>query len=88
MSQNSRRGFLLAALASTVLSAQAAPTQYNLLEIYNLALVNDAQLAAARAGMLATQETVSQGRAGLLPTLAATANTQFTRSTADLIVGG
>lgn len=88
MSQNSRRGFLLAALASTVLSAQAAPTQYNLLEIYNLALVNDAQLAAARAGMLATQETVSQGRAGLLPTLAATANTQYTRSTADLINSG
>ena len=88
MSQNSRRGFLLAALASAVLSAQAAPTQYNLLEIYNLALVNDAQLAAARAGMLATQETVTQSRAGLLPTLGATANTQFNRSTADLTDGG
>lgn len=87
MSHNSRRGFLLAALASAVFSAQAAPTQYDLLEIYNLALVNDAQLAAARAGMQATQETVIQSRANLLPTLGATANIQYNRSTTDFTGG-
>ncbi len=87
MSHNSRRGFLLAALAGAVFSAQAAPTQYNLLEIYNLALVNDAQLAAARAGMQATQETVNQSRASLLPALGATANTQYNRSTAEYTGG-
>ncbi len=88
MSRNSRRGFLLAALAGTVLNVQAASTQYNLLDVYNMALENDAQLAAAQASMKATQETVNQSRATLLPTLGLSANTQYNRTSRDLVIGG
>lgn len=88
MSRNSRRGFLLAALAGAVLNVQAAPTQYNLLDVYNMALKNDAQLAAARASMKATQETVNQSRATLLPTLGLSANTQYNKVARDYVSGG
>ncbi|WP_419533091.1 TolC family outer membrane protein [Endozoicomonas sp.] len=88
MSRNSRRGFLLAALAGAVLNVQAAPTQYNLLDVYNMALENDAQLAAAQASMKATQETVNQSRATLLPTLGLSANTQYNKAARDYVSGG
>ncbi|WP_020580727.1 TolC family outer membrane protein [Endozoicomonas elysicola] len=88
MSRNSRRGFLLAALAGAVLNVQAASTQYNLLDVYNMALENDAQLAAAQASMKATQETVNQSRATLLPTLGLSANTQYSRTSRDQVGGG
>ncbi|WP_419833977.1 TolC family outer membrane protein [Endozoicomonas atrinae] len=87
MSRNSRRGFLLAALAGAVLNVQAAPTQYNLLDVYNMALENDAQLAAAQASMKATQETVNQSRATLLPTLGLSANTQYNKTSSDFTSG-
>ena len=87
MSRNSRRGFLLAALAGTVLNVQAASTQYNLLDVYHMALENDAQLAAAQASMKATQETVNQSRATLLPTLGLSANTQYNKTSSDFTSG-
>ena len=87
MSRNSRRGFLLAALTGAVLNVQAAPTQYNLLDVYNMALKNDAQLAAAQASMKATQETVSQSLATLLPTLGLSANTQYNKASSDFTNG-
>nr|MDT0252835.1 TolC family outer membrane protein [Endozoicomonas sp.] len=91
MLRNSRRGFLLAALAGAVLNVQAnvqaAPTQYNLLDIYNMALDNDAQLAAAQASMKATQETVNQSRAALLPTLGLSANTQYNKISSEVTSG-
>ncbi|WP_299734215.1 TolC family outer membrane protein [uncultured Endozoicomonas sp.] len=84
MSHNRRKGFLLAALAGAVLNAQAAvPSQVNLMDVYNLALENDAQLAAAKASMMATQEGVNQSRAGLLPTLGLSANTQYNKTTTE-----
>ncbi|WP_163370039.1 TolC family outer membrane protein [Endozoicomonas acroporae] len=87
MSRNSRRGFLLAALAGAVLNVQAAPTQYNLLDVYNMALKNDAQLAAAEASMKAVQETVNQGRSALLPTLGLSAKTQYNKTSSELTNG-
>ncbi|MGB0360681.1 MAG: TolC family outer membrane protein [Endozoicomonas sp.] len=84
MSQYRCKGFLLAILAGAALNVQAAtPSQYNLMDVYNLALKNDAQLAAAKASMLATQEGVNQSRAGLLPTLDLTANTQYNKTTTE-----
>ncbi|USE35122.1 TolC family outer membrane protein [Endozoicomonas sp. SCSIO W0465] len=71
-----------------MLNVQAAPTQYNLLDVYNMALKNDAQLAAARASMKATQETVNQSRASLLPTLGLSANTQYNKVGRDYVSGG
>ncbi|WP_330924392.1 TolC family outer membrane protein [Candidatus Sororendozoicomonas aggregata] len=79
--------FLLAALASSAMSVQAAQPKYNLLDIYNLALENDATLAAAKAGMLAKKELLPQGRAMLLPTISASANTQYQKKTTD-VTGG
>ena len=81
MSQTIRKGFILAALTSAVLNVQAADQEYNLLEVYNLALKNDAQLAAAEFAMKATQEVVPQSRANLLPTIGLSANTQYTKGT-------
>ena len=77
-----RNGFLLAALATTVISAQAAETEYNLLDVYNLALKNDPQLAAAQADMKASQEGAPLARSALLPTLALTGGTQYNKTTA------
>ncbi|GHU30200.1 outer membrane protein [Betaproteobacteria bacterium] len=54
-------------------AAQAA----NLFEVYHDALAHDARYAAARAQREADQEKVVQGRAALLPTLTATANTRW-----------
>ena len=83
MSLNSRKGFLLAALAGAVLNVQAAETEYNLLEVYNLAQKNDAQLAAAQASMKATQEVLPQSKARLLPSVNLTANVNHTNATAS-----
>lgn len=80
MSRTIRKGFLLAALAGAVLNVQAAETEYNLLEVYQLAQKNDSQLAAAHFAMKASQEAVPQSRANLLPTIGLSANTQYTKS--------
>ncbi|MRI31924.1 hypothetical protein EOPP23_02790 [Endozoicomonas sp. OPT23] len=74
-----RNGFLLAALTSTIMSAQAATTEYNLLDVYNLALKNDAQLAAAQADKMASLEGSVQARSQLLPTVAVTGQTQYNK---------
>ncbi|MGB1271169.1 MAG: TolC family outer membrane protein, partial [Endozoicomonas sp.] len=87
MSHNGRRGFLLAALAGAFFNVHAAPAEYNLLDVYNMALENDAQLAAAKASMQATQEGVSQSRALLLPNLALKANTQYNKTSAETTTG-
>jgi outer membrane protein len=56
-------------LASTfALQAQAA----DLIQVYQQALANDATYASARASLTAGQESITQGRAGLLPTIGIT----------------
>jgi outer membrane protein len=49
----------------------------DLLQVYRDALAHDAQFASARAALEAGREKLPQGRAGLLPTIAATANTTW-----------
>lgn len=49
----------------------------DLSQVYRDALANDALFSAARAQFEAGQEKVVQGRAGLLPTIAASANTTY-----------
>ncbi|MGI9281683.1 MAG: TolC family outer membrane protein [Endozoicomonas sp.] len=87
MPRTFRRGFLLAALAGSILSAHAAETEYNLLDVYNLALKNDAQLAAARADMMATQEGSTQARALLLPNLSLSGGTQYNKTKSETTAG-
>lgn len=67
--------FVLGAAMGAVLPSAAAE---DLLQIYRDALANDPTLASARATWLATQESVPQARAGLLPsvTLVGNANRQ------------
>ncbi|NMF97721.1 TolC family outer membrane protein [Aromatoleum toluolicum] len=60
---------------ATLFSASAWST--DLLQVYRDALANDARFAAARAQYEAGQERVVQGRAGLLPTIGANANTTW-----------
>jgi outer membrane protein len=62
---------LLVCLASLMPFAASAA---DLLDVYQRALANDSEFAAARAELLAGQEAVVQGRAGLLPDVALTAN--------------
>lgn len=84
MLQITRKGFLLAVLTSAVMSAHAstapAPkTQYNLMDIYQLALENNAELAAALASKNATQEVLTQSRAGFMPQVVLDANLQHAK---------
>lgn len=53
----------------------------DLLDVYRDAVANDAQFAAARAQFQAGQESVIQGRAGLLPSIGASGN--ITRNRVD-----
>lgn len=69
----------LALLALAPLSASAN----SLLDIYELALENDAQLEADRAAYDAGQENRTLGRAGLLPRIDATANISTSESTTE-----
>lgn len=62
---------LIACIASLFPLAVSAA---DLLDTYQRALANDAEFAAARAELLAGQERVVQGRAGLLPEIALIAN--------------
>ncbi|QDX81836.1 channel protein TolC [Denitratisoma sp. DHT3] len=55
------------------LAANAAQSE-DLLAVYRDAAAYDAQFASARAGLDAGREALTQGRAGLLPSIAATAN--------------
>src|SRR2546430_2544730 len=67
--------FALGAALGGLLPAAAAE---DLVQIYRDAIANDPTLASARATWTATQETVPQARAGLLPsvTLVGNANRQ------------
>ncbi|MDR2613733.1 MAG: TolC family outer membrane protein [Candidatus Accumulibacter sp.] len=49
----------------------------DLTQVYREALANDAQYAAARAALEAEREKLPQGRAGLLPTIGATASSAW-----------
>lgn len=57
-------------LASAFVSFDA--NAIDLIQVYQQALANDAAYASARASLAAGRERVTQGRAGLLPTIAAT----------------
>jgi outer membrane protein len=61
---------LLLAGAFCALDAQAA----DLIQVYQQALANDATIASARASAQAGRESITQGRAGLLPTVGITGN--------------
>ncbi|WP_343728345.1 TolC family outer membrane protein [Duganella sp.] len=63
--------------AFLTLNAQAA----DLLQVYQQALANDATYASARSSLAAGQERITQGRSGLLPTIAASGSN--TRNTGD-----
>lgn len=69
----------LAGLISVLLANYARAA--DLTQIYNLAVTNDPQLAAAKATYLAKREVVPQARAGLLPTISAQAQTTANRQT-------
>jgi outer membrane protein len=58
---------VLIASAFLTLNAQAA----DLIQVYQQALANDATYASARSSLAAGQERITQGRAGLLPSISA-----------------
>ena len=62
-------------LAAPVLATPSIAA--DLMQVYRSARENDATFAAARATLEAGQEKMPQARAGLLPTLGATGNTQW-----------
>ncbi|NVM78104.1 outer membrane protein [Duganella sp. SG902] len=68
---------VLIASAFLTLNAQAA----DLLQVYQQALANDATYASARSSLAAGQERITQGRSGLLPTVAASGSN--TRNSGD-----
>jgi len=75
---------VLLASALFTLDAQAA----DLIQVYQQALANDAAYASARAALAAGQEYITQGRAGLLPTVGITGditknNTDFNNWNGD-----
>ena len=71
-----RRNWITIGLAASALFAQGARAG-DLLQTYRDALANDSQFAAARAQLDAGRERIPQGRAGLLPTIGLTANTNW-----------
>ena len=64
-----------------------SPVRIDLVSVYQAALANNADLAAARAQFQATQEAVPQARAGLLPQLGAEAEIASTRTEVDTSAG-
>ena len=81
--------FVIATVLGSTSAYAAANTQnkVNLLEVYQLAVENNADLAAARADYLAQSERVPQARAGLLPQLGAGASNTNSRSKVDTSMG-
>jgi outer membrane protein len=61
---------LIAVLLASAFSLQAHAA--DLIQVYQQALANDATYASARAALTAGQESITQGRAGLLPTIGIT----------------
>jgi outer membrane protein len=76
---------LIAALLASVfaLNAQAA----DLIQVYRQALANDATYASARAALAAGQERITQGRAGLLPTIGVTGSVNRSKNESSSGVG-
>lgn len=69
-----------AGLPLALVSAMPASAA-SLEDIYTLAVSNDPQLAAANAGYMARREVLTQGRAGLLPTISVGASTSQNKRT-------
>jgi outer membrane protein len=65
--------------AFLTLNAQAA----DLIQVYQQALANDATYASARSSLEAGRERITQGRAGLLPTIGASGS--YTRNRGDFV---
>ena len=74
-------------LGSTAFAAPNSQDKVNLLDVYQLAVDNNADLAAAHADYQAQSERVPQARAGLLPHLGAGASSADTRSQVDTNLG-
>ena len=73
-------GIRTALVAPVLFSASLyAGETVNLMQVYELALKNDAELAAAQASFKAAEEAVPQSRAALLPTINLTAQTADNR---------
>ncbi|MTI15074.1 TolC family outer membrane protein [Sansalvadorimonas verongulae] len=68
-------GAAVMALSGTIQAQESA----DLLKVYELALKNDADLAAAQASFKASSESVNQSRALLLPSIGVQANTAYQR---------
>jgi len=79
--QRIRQKIALALLAPGALLISTALQAASLDEIYNLAVINDPQLGAAKAGFMARSEVVNQSRAGLLPSISLSANTSQNKRT-------
>ena len=71
-----RRNWITIGLTASSLFAHGAGAA-DLLQTYRDALANDSQFAAARAQLDAGRERIPQGRAGLLPTIGFSANTNW-----------
>jgi outer membrane protein len=74
-------------LGSAAYAAPNTQNKVNLLEVYQLAVDNNADLAAAHADYKAQSERVPQARAGLLPQIGAGASNTASRSTVDTSAG-
>jgi outer membrane protein len=79
-----RKSLIATLVAGTCLSFHASAV--DLLQVYQEALANDAQFASARAALAAGQEKVTQGRAGLLPTIGISGG--YSRTDAELRQSG
>src|SRR5699024_4555640 len=74
-------------LGSMAYAAPIAQNKVNLLEVYQLAVDNNADLAAAHADYKAQSERVPQARAGLLPQIGAGASNTNSRNKVDITEG-
>ncbi len=74
-------------LGSVAYAAPVTQNKVNLLDVYQLAVDNNADLAAAHADYQAQSERVPQARSGLLPQIGAGASNTNSRSKADTTQG-
>ena len=74
-------------LGSAAYAAPITQNKVNLLDVYQLAVDNNADLAAAHADYKAQSERVPQARAGLLPLIGAGASNSDSRSKVDTDMG-
>lgn len=74
-------------LGSTAYAAPSTTNKVNLLDVYQFAVDNNADLAAAHADYQAQSERVPQARSGLLPQLGAGASNTSSRSKVDTNIG-